>query len=118
MISGFGLLIRKTMEHQSTRFIFHEYENVLRRLKFNFEEQEISSVLKVIKHLGIKTIRTPSKDFFQDTSDIVFYEIALTHQLENAYLVTGNLKHFPQKTFIVSQKDMLLLLDKEHLTNI
>lgn len=91
--------------------IFFEYENVLRRLKFSFEEQEIINMLDVIKHLGIKTYRTPTKDLFQDASDIVFYEIALTHRFENAYLVTGNLKHFPQNFFIVSPKDMLSLLD-------
>lgn len=94
--------------------IFSEYENILRRLKFNFEDQEIKSVLKVIKLLGLETSRTPTKDFFVDTSDIVFYEIALTHRLENVFLVTGNLKHFPQKDFIVSPKDMLTLLDQKN----
>ena len=29
---------------------------------------------------------------------------------ENAYLVTGNLKHFPHKTFIVTPAEMLQIV--------
>ena len=32
---------------------------------------------------------------------------------ENAYLVTGNLKHFPIRTYIVTPKEMLDILKNE-----
>lgn len=45
---------------------------------------------------------------------MVFYEIVLTvRQIEGAYLVTGNKKHFPIKSFIVTPREMLEIINKE-----
>ena len=45
---------------------------------------------------------------FSDADDIVFYEIVLTgRKTTDAYLVTGNIKHFPVKPFVVTPKEML-----------
>jgi len=45
-----------------------------------------------------------------DPKDLVFYEVAMTKQDKDAYLVTGNIKHFPVKTFIVTPNEMLDIL--------
>ncbi len=43
-----------------------------------------------------------------DTKDKVFYEVAMEERkLEDAYLVTGNLRHFPVKPFVVTPRQML-----------
>jgi len=45
-----------------------------------------------------------------DPKDLVFYEVTMTKQDEGAYLVTGNIKHFPAKPFIVTPGEMLKIL--------
>ncbi|MBR5499650.1 MAG: hypothetical protein IKV75_05775, partial [Bacteroidales bacterium] len=45
---------------------------------------------------------------FPDPKDIVFYEVALS--VEDSFLVTGNLKHFPKKPFVVTPAEMLQII--------
>lgn len=45
--------------------------------------------------------------------DLVFYEVAMTKRDEDAYLVTGNKKHFPEKAFIVTPTEMLEIMDQK-----
>ena len=47
----------------------------------------------------------------QKKRNIVFYEVALSK--EDAYLVTGNKKHFPQKPIVVTPAEMLEILQRE-----
>lgn len=43
-----------------------------------------------------------------DPKDRVFYEVVLEERkTEDAYLVTGNIKHFPIETFVVTPRKML-----------
>ena len=47
-----------------------------------------------------------------DPKDAVFYEVVMEmRQTDEAYLVTGNLKHFPVKHFIVTPREMLDILE-------
>jgi hypothetical protein len=41
--------------------------------------------------------------------DVVFYEVALSK--EDAYLVTGNNKHFPQSPIVVTPAEMIKILE-------
>ena len=43
-----------------------------------------------------------------DPKDIVFYEVALSK--EGSYLVTGNIKHFPKRPFVVFPAEMLQII--------
>ena len=45
---------------------------------------------------------------FPDPKDLVFYEVALSK--EDSFLVTGNLKHFPKKPFVVSPAEMIQII--------
>ncbi len=36
---------------------------------------------------------------------------------EEAFLVTGNIKHFPAEPYIVTPREMLAILEKESRTN-
>lgn len=47
-----------------------------------------------------------------DPKDIVFYEVALSK--EDAYLVTGNQKHFPKAPIVVTPAEMMEILDKQY----
>lgn len=51
---------------------------------------------------------------FPDPKDTVFYEVVMERRkTDDAYLVTGNLKHFPVKPFVVTPRQMLDLILSE-----
>ena len=91
--------------------IIDEYREVLLRKKFNFDPELIETVLSTIVTDGIYIDRTKSiEEIFPDPNDIVFYEVSLSK--EESYLVTGNIKHFPQKSFIITPAEMVRLLEE------
>ena len=89
--------------------IISEYEEVLHREKFNFSEANISYYLEALKRIGIHSQRIASSEHFPDPKDIVFYEVALSK--DDAYLVTGNKKHFPQTPIVVTPAEMMEILE-------
>lgn len=69
---------------------------------------------KLHQHVEIRcvsTTRKPSKEFFPDPQDIVFYEVALSK--EDSFLVTGNMKHYPKVDFVVTPAEMMKIIEKE-----
>lgn len=62
-----------------------------------------------MKQAGIHSQRISSSEFFPDPKDVVFYEVALSK--EDAYLVTGNKKHFPQTPIVVTPAEMIEILE-------
>jgi probable toxin-antitoxin system toxin component, PIN family len=89
--------------------ILAEYRCVLSRPKFHLAPALIETVLKAIIVDGLNLDRVPATGIdFPDPKDIVLYEIAISK--ENAYLVTGNIKHFPVRSFIVSPAEMVEIL--------
>lgn len=91
--------------------ILNEYTEVLHRKKFGIPEHLIKWVLDKIITNGVRGERVISDEFFPDPKDVVFYEVALSK--EDAYLVTGNTKHFPKKPFVVTPAEMLEILRSE-----
>ena len=88
--------------------IIKEYRNVLTRKKFGFPENLIDETLDVIERFGINSSRKETDEQFPDPKDIVFYEVALS--VDDSYLVTGNIKHFPKKPFVVTPVEMLRII--------
>jgi len=91
--------------------IIDEYTDVLHRKKFDIPEHLIKWAIDRILMNGIRGERVPSAEKFPDPKDIVFYEVAMSK--EDAYLVTGNKKHFPDKPIVVTPAEMVEIL-KEH----
>lgn len=89
--------------------ILNEYTEVLSRERFHFTKEEITDTIETIKMIGINCSRKPVQEIFPDPDDIVFYEVAMSR--EDSYLVTGNLKHFPQNGRVVSPADMLYIIE-------
>jgi putative PIN family toxin of toxin-antitoxin system len=85
--------------------IFEEYESVLSREKFRLPKEKVEKFIKMMKSDGISSNRRPSKEYFPDPKDIVFYEVALSK--EDSFLVTGNNKHFPKVDFVVTPAEMM-----------
>ena len=84
--------------------ILNEYKEVLSREKFGFTFDQIHLVISALA-TGINISRSQSDWDFPDPDDAVFFEVALSK--EDAYLVTGNLKHFPRISKVVSPSEML-----------
>lgn len=94
--------------------IFKEYSEVIYRDKFGFDRKDIELVLNQLQEKAIDAERTQTNAFFTDKKDIVFYEVTLMARTKtNAYLVTGNIKHFPKETFIVTPKEMIDIISKD-----
>lgn len=90
--------------------ILNEYLEVLSRDKFPFQKEDIDMVATLITRSGLKLERTKAIDeIFPDPKDIVFYEVAMSK--DEAYLVTGNIKHFPKKPFVVTPAEMVEILN-------
>lgn len=90
--------------------IIDEYAEVLRRKKFGIPEHLIKWAIDRVLMNGIHCERVPSEDDFPDPKDVVFYEVAMSK--EDAYLVTGNKKHFPQKPIVVTPTEMVEILQR------
>ena len=94
--------------------IIAEYQEVLSRDKFHLNKDDIDSALKVITDYGLNLKRTEvTNEVFPDSKDIVFYEVKMSK--DDAYLVTGNIKHFPNKPFVVTPKEMVDILKESRL---
>ncbi len=91
--------------------IIAEYEEVLSRKKFSFPYNDVRSILDMIMEVGRSAERTPVTENFPDPKDVVFYEIAMSK--EDAYLVTGNTKHFPKSPVVVTPAEMVEILNRE-----
>jgi len=88
--------------------ILAEYEDVLRRKKFGFLESDIKEMIDFIKRWGLRVEAAPVDVVMSDMDDIIFYAVVMEKRAQDdAYLVTGNLKHFPKEPFIVTPKEML-----------
>lgn len=85
--------------------IIDEYREVLHSPKFQFPEEATEQVLNAIRTLGVHSDRITSEDICNDPKDVVFYEVTLS--VDEAYLITGNIKHFPIKPFVVTPAQMI-----------
>lgn len=90
----------------------NEYREVLTRKKFKFENTLIETLLSFISNFGLMLEPSETGEILPDMKDLPFYEVVMEKRKTNdAYLVTGNQKHFPFKPFIVTPKEMLDIMD-------
>lgn len=88
--------------------ILKEYREVLSRPKFHLTKEIVDDVLENLETRGISIEAETIDVILPDPKDRVFYEVVLEERKsEEAYLVTGNIKHFPVETFIVTPRKML-----------
>ena len=90
--------------------ILAEYDEVLHRKKFHFQEKSIQMVLTAVKDFGVEVFRQSTGEIFVDMDDLVFYEVAMEKREDDAYLVTGNQKHYPIRDFIVTPAEMMEII--------
>lgn len=91
--------------------IIEEYYDVMSRSKFRWS---VSYGRRFVDEILKYAINEPvvSTDFvLPDTDDRIFYDVAFAHRDKNAYIVTGNIKHFPDIPFVISARDFLNLIN-------
>lgn len=93
--------------------ILREYEEVLRRDKFHFLDETIQLVLNAVKRYGVRVYPQPTGELLVDLDDLIFYEVVMEKRGDDAYLVTGNQKHYPIRDFIVTPAEMMEIIRKE-----
>ena len=88
--------------------IIEEYAEVLSRSKFDFAKADIKDTLNLFLVKGENYTPECLRDGFADPDDTIFYETYLMK--DDAYLITGNLKHFPSEPRILSPADIIHII--------
>lgn len=94
--------------------VYAEYEEVIRRPRFRRDEAVITAVLGAIRARGLWVKPTQAVRECAEPDDDIFLECAQAARA--AYLVTGNLKHFPVTwldTRIVTARQFLEIVATE-----
>jgi putative PIN family toxin of toxin-antitoxin system len=89
--------------------IVEEYREVLARPKFKLDQRAVEEFIEGMIDRGIFVDAVSVDEIIPDPKDVIFYEVIMEGRKEHddAYLVTGNIKHFPIKSFVVTPKEML-----------
>ena len=85
-----------------------EDREVLSRPKFHLPEDLIEGIMSTFHKRAIYVDAEHLDVELPDPKDLVFYEVVMEERKEEeAYLVTGNIRHFPNRPFIVTPREML-----------
>ena len=105
-------VISKTIVPLLNKEIINEYEKVLKRDKFGFDNITVEYFIEFIKENSIFLEKEPVLEDFIDEDDIVFYEVVMSakHTME-AFLITGNIKHYPIRDYVVTPKQMIDIIN-------
>jgi len=100
-----SFFVKRKLEVFYSDAIFAEYEDVLNRENFKFDKQKVLRVLNRFKKIGKLFAPIESDISMIDEDDRIFYDVA---KQSNSFLVTGNKKHYPTESFILSPTEFLL----------
>ena len=95
------------------RDIIVEYAEVLHRPKFHLNENDIKLLIDSIQKYGIHSDRIPFDGDMPDEKDRPFYDVSLS--VEDSFLVTGNLKHFPVTPKVITPAQMISIIEGDNL---
>lgn len=91
--------------------VLAEYIEVLNRPKFHFDKEKLGEVIEGLIKRGVFVDAEETGIELPDSKDVIFYEIVMEKRKSaEAFLVTGNIKHFPSAPFIVTPREMLTIL--------
>lgn len=94
--------------------IITEYQAVLLRPKFHLTETIVSNIVEEIEIHAVNISEEHLDIDLPDPKDKVFYEVTMEARKEtDAYLITGNSRHFPVKPFVVTPRQMLDIILSE-----
>ena len=90
--------------------ILSEYADVLSREKFNFSPEKQRELISKIVEIGVIVDPVSSDTPMLDEDDRIFYDTA---KESGAILVTGNIKHYPTESFIMTPTDYMSLKEDD-----
>ena len=95
--------------------ILKEYREVLSRPKFKLTREIVDNLINGIMENSVFVNEQSLDEYLPDPKDRVFYEVVMEERKnEDAYLVTGNIKHFPIRPYIVTPREMLDIILEEN----
>ena len=103
------MIFTKEIELYYSPEIMEEYSDVLSREKLSFPEEKVKHLLQEIAKNAILSNPTVSTVGFTDESDRKFYDTAKEN---DATLITGNGKHYPDEPRILTP--LAFLQNKEN----
>ncbi|GHU58766.1 hypothetical protein FACS1894133_4160 [Clostridia bacterium] len=108
----YDLIPNERVKIYYSKGIIAEYNDVLFRANFSFDKIFVQNTINTILELGTEITPTSSNIPMKDETDRIFYDTAKEAE---AYLVTGNLKHYPQplEPFVLTPSAFLDLLSNE-----
>lgn len=95
----FDLFLEKEVILYYCEAMIDEYKDVLSRERFGISRERVGRIINIIRKLGLNAEPKSSTFPMEDESDRIFYDTA--HEVY-AWLVTGNVKHYPDKDFILT----------------
>ena len=96
--------------------IVSEYWDVLQRPKFDFHPLQVTRLIDAIERIGIAIqVNEPSKIPMTDKADRIFFDVAKT---SHSFLITGNIKHFPQESFIVTPAEFIRYIKSANIVKL
>lgn len=108
-------VFNKTIIPVYSKEIIAEYSEVLGRDKFKkkFSPEAKNLMIKAIIDNGIELSGIATKEKPSDPDDVIFYEVTMdSRQTEDTFLVTGNIKDFPIKPFVVRPEEMMRIVEE------
>jgi putative toxin-antitoxin system toxin component, PIN family len=98
----FDLFLDKEASLYYSEAMIDEYKDVLSRERFKIPKEKVGRVINIIRKLGINIDPITSIFPMTDESDRIFHDTA---ENATAWLITGNIKHYPNKDFILTPSD-------------
>jgi putative PIN family toxin of toxin-antitoxin system len=102
----YRMFLAQMLDIVISKNIIAEYEDVLHIPRLDIPTSDADTVLAAISQYGETVQPIPSTVALPDEDDRVFYDTAKTG---NAYLVTGNTRHYPVEPFILTPAQFLEL---------
>lgn len=87
--------------------IIEEYKRVLSRKEFNLNKAYIGNFINIFKVKAKLINPNEIEEELIDKTDVPFYALVLDKKIYDAKLITGNIKHYPKKKFIVTADEFI-----------
>lgn len=94
-------------------YLLREYRRVLSKGKFGLDDSDIYDVLRLMENPGFDggVELIDSGCSLPDKKDSPIFDIVQCTREYDSYLITGNVKHFPNEEYVVTPRQMVDLLD-------
>jgi len=102
--------VNDSMQIYYSHAILDEYKRVLSYERLNLSDEKQTRAVNLIEKNGMCVQPETSDIPLPDESDRIFYDTA---KAVNAYLVTGNLKHYPEESQIVTPARFVEIFGKQ-----